>query len=109
MTFKDYQKQSRKTAIYPNVGKNFIYPTLGLAGETGEVVEKIKRILRDKNMAISEKTKEELTKEMGDVLWYLAQLATELNLSLDKIASFNIKKLSDRQKRGKLHGGGDNR
>lgn len=109
MTFKEYQKQSRKTAIYPNVGKNFIYPTLGLAGETGEVVEKIKRILRDKNMAINEEAKKELTKEMGDVLWYLAQLATELKLSLDDIASLNIKKLYSRQKRGELHGNGDNR
>lgn len=109
MNFEEYQKLSRRTAIYPDKDKNFIYPTLGLAGETGEVVEKIKRILRDKNMVVSEETKKEITKELGDVLWYLAQLATELGLSLDEIASLNIEKLSDRQKRGELHGSGDNR
>lgn len=109
MTFKEYQKQSRKTAIYPGKDKNFVYPTLGLAGETGEVVEKIKRILRDKELKIDKATRQELAKEMGDVLWYLAQLATELGLSLDEIASQNIKKLSSRQKRGELHGKGDNR
>lgn len=109
MNFKEYQKLSRRTAIYPGKDKNFIYPTLGLAGETGEVVEKIKRILRDKNMVVSQETKKEITKELGDVLWYLAQLATELGLSLDEIASLNIEKLSDRQKRGELRGSGDNR
>ncbi len=109
MTFEEYQKLSRKTAIYPNAGNNFIYPTLGLAGETGEVAEKIKRVLRDKNGIVNEQTKAEISKELGDVLWYLAQLAAELNLSLDDIASANIEKLSSRKKRGVLHGDGDDR
>lgn len=109
MTFQEYQKLSRKTAIYPDKDNNFVYPTLGLAGETGEVVEKIKRIMRDKEMKIDRTIKKEITKELGDVLWYLAQLATELGLSLEEIATKNIKKLSSRQKRGKLHGRGDNR
>jgi len=99
MTFKEYQKLSRETAIYPDLNKNFIYPTLGLAGETGEVVENIKKIIRDKNKLIDKKTKSELSKELGDVLWYLSQLAAELNISLDEIAIKNIEKLQSRKKR----------
>jgi len=109
MTFKEYQKLSRKTAIYPDLNKNFIYPTLGLAGETGEVVENIKKIVRDKNKLIDKKTKSELSKELGDVLWYLSQLAAELNISLDEIAVKNIEKLQSRKKRGVLRGKGNNR
>ncbi|MGB9911633.1 MAG: nucleoside triphosphate pyrophosphohydrolase family protein [Microgenomates group bacterium] len=109
MTFAVYQKQARKTAIYPNLGKNYIYPTLGLSGESGEVAEKIKKVIRDKKGIIDNKTKEELEKELGDVLWYLANLATELNLSLEAIAQKNLNKLASRQTRGKLHGEGDNR
>ena len=109
MDFKDYQKISRKTAVYPDLGKNFIYPTLGLAGETGEVVEKIKKVIRDKNDLVDEKTRAELKKEMGDVLWYLSQLATELGISFDELASENIEKLQSRAKRGVIHGAGDNR
>ncbi len=109
MTFEEYQKKSRETAIYQNMGSNFIYPTLGLAGETGEVVEKVKRILREKNGIADEQSRTEISKELGDVLWYMAQLATELNLSLDDVASSNIEKLSFRKERGTLHGNGDNR
>ncbi len=109
MDFKTYQKESRKTAAYPSIGYNFIYPTLGLAGEAGEVVEKIKKLIRDKNGAIDEKVKQEITKELGDVLWYLSQLATELGLSLDEIASENLKKLFSRMERDKIQGDGDDR
>ena len=109
MTFEEYQKFSKKTAIYPKKGKNFIYPVLGLVGESGEVAEKIKKVLRDNNGIVDNLRKQEIEKELGDVLWYLSQVATELNLSLDHIASFNIKKLNSRQKRNKLSGNGDNR
>lgn len=109
MDFKKYQKLSRKTAIYPNKDKNFVYPTLGLVGEAGEVAEKIKKVLRDKKGVVDQKTKQEIMKELGDVLWYLAQIATELDLSLEKIASFNVKKLGSRKERSKLTGNGDNR
>jgi len=109
MEFKEYQEKSRKTAVYPNKGKNFIYPTLGLAGEAGEVAEKIKKVLRDKNGVIDNETKEMIKKELGDVLWYVSQLATELGLSLDDVVGSNIDKLYDRMKRGKLKGSGDNR
>ncbi len=109
MDFKTYQKESRKTAAYPDIGYNFIYPTLGLAGESGEVVEKIKKLIRDKNGVADEKVKQEITKELGDVLWYLSQLATELGLSLDEIADENLKKLFSRLERNKIQGDGDNR
>ncbi|MBU3999997.1 nucleoside triphosphate pyrophosphohydrolase family protein [Patescibacteria group bacterium] len=109
MTFDEYQKQSRKTAKYPNIGNNFIYPTLGLSGESGEVAEKIKKVLRDKNGIIDEATRAEITKELGDVLWYLSQIASELDLPLENVASENIKKLFSRLDRGKLGGNGDNR
>ena len=109
MDFDEYQKVSRKTAIYPNRGKNYVYPTLGLVGEAGEVAEKVKKLIRDKKGKISDEFRKEIEKEMGDVFWYLAQLATEFNLSLDSIARKNIKKLLSRKKRGKLHGSGDNR
>ena len=109
MTFEEYQHLSRKTALYPNVGENFVYPTLGLAGEAGEVAEKVKKILRDENGKVSDEKKEEIKKELGDVLWYIAQIATEMNLSLDDIASGNIKKLYDRLERDQIKGDGDNR
>lgn len=109
MNFNQYQKESRKTAIYPKKGKNFIYPTLGLVGESGEVAEKIKKILRDDNGLVSKEKKKEIEKELGDVLWYLAQVATELNLSLESVARENLKKLKSRKKRNKISGSGDNR
>jgi len=109
MTFEEYQKLSRKTAIYPNKDNNFVYPTLGLAGESGEVAEKIKKILRDNNGVVDNLKKQELAKELGDVLWYVSQLATELGLSLDEIASLNIEKLYSRFDRNKISGEGDNR
>lgn len=108
MTFNEYQKQSRRTALYPRE-LNLVYPTLGLTGEAGEVAEKIKKIIRDEEGRISNEKKKELVKEMGDVLWYLAQLATELGVSLDEVATINIRKLSSRQARGKIKGSGDNR
>ena len=109
MDFQEYQKQSRKTAIYPEAGNNFVYPTLGLAGESGEVAEKIKKVIRDKGGIIDDETRESIKKELGDVLWYVAQIATELDLSLEDIASSNIEKLLSRLDRDKLKGDGDNR
>ena len=109
MTFEEYQKLSRKTAIYPNKNNNFIYPTLGLTGEAGEVAEKIKKVLRDNNGVVDDLKRQEIKKELGDVLWYLSQIATELDLSLDDIATFNVEKLSSRQEKSKLSGDGDDR
>ncbi len=109
MTFQEYQEQSRETAVYPDKGNNFVYPTLGLAGEAGEVAEKIKKVLRDGNGIVSPEKKEEIKKELGDVLWYLSNLSKELGISLEDVAQNNLDKLRSRQKRGELHGSGDNR
>ena len=109
MDFQTYQKLSRETAIYPNIGSNFIYPTLGLAGEAGEVSEKIKKVIRDENGIVSDQKRTEIEKELGDVLWYVAQIASELNLSLDEVARKNIEKLFSRKERNVLAGSGDNR
>jgi len=109
MNFTEYQQKSKATAKYPVIGHGVIYPTLGLTNEAGEVSGKIKKVFRDKDGVISEETRQALKAELGDVLWYLAQVATELGLSLDEIAEYNIAKLLDRQARGKIQGDGDNR
>ncbi|MCF7820246.1 MAG: nucleoside triphosphate pyrophosphohydrolase family protein [Candidatus Pacebacteria bacterium] len=109
MKFSDYQKESQRTALYPDKGNNYVYPTLGLTGEAGEVADKIKKILRDKEGKLSEDDKKEIAKELGDVLWYISQLASELNLDLDEIAKGNLEKLLSRLERGVLGGSGDNR
>lgn len=109
MKFDEYQKFTKTTAIYPIIGKSFVYPALGLAGETGEVLEKIKKVFRDNNGKLSKEAKEEITKELGDILWYLSQLSTELGLSLKDIAQKNMDKLNSRKSRNKLQGNGDNR
>ena len=109
MNFNDYQQKSRATAKYPVIGHGVIYPTLGLVNEAGEVAGKIKKIFRDKDGVIGEAEKEALKAELGDVLWYIAQVCSELNLSLDEVAEANIAKLLDRQARGKIQGDGDNR
>lgn len=109
MTFQEYQAESRKTAIYPNKDNNFIYPTLGLAGEAGEVAEKIKKVIRDGNGIVSDEKREEITKELGDVMWYVANLSTELKINLEDVVQKNLEKLQSRQQRNELHGSGDNR
>lgn len=109
MDFKEYQEKSRKTALYPKIGESYIYPALGLGDESGEVLGKIKKVFRDKDGVLDDDTKSALKKELGDVLWYLSQLSTELGLSLDEIAQANIEKLRSRMDRGVLHGSGDNR
>ncbi len=109
MNFTEYQELSGSTAVYPDRGHNFVYPTLGLAGETGEVSEKIKKVIRDKGGILDDATKQELAKELGDVLWYLAQMAHEIGMTLEDVAQMNIAKLKSRQERNQLHGSGDNR
>ncbi len=109
MHLKDYQKQAQKTAQYPNKGKNYIYPVLGLVGEAGEVAEKFKKIIRDNDGKINSEKKAEIEKELGDVLWYISQIATELKINLEDIAKTNIKKLGSRLKRNCIKGSGDNR
>lgn len=110
MTFDDYQKKAKKTALYPAVGgQSWIYPALGLGGESGEIANKLKKVIRDHDGKIDNGTKQVIKDELGDVLWYVSQLASELGLSLDEIAKDNISKLADRKKRGKIGGSGDKR
>jgi NTP pyrophosphatase (non-canonical NTP hydrolase) len=109
MDFNEYQKKSRKTAAYPSIGHPVIYPTLGLVNEAGEVAGKIKKVFRDKGGEISPETRDALKAELGDVLWYIAQVCTELNIPLNDVAEYNIAKLYDRLERGKIKGDGDNR
>lgn len=109
MTFDEYQAKCIKTAKYPGIGQNFIYPTLGMCGETGEVAEKVKKIIRDSDGILTYERKEELKKEVGDVLWYIAMLCTELRLNLGEVAETNIVKLHSRLERGVIKGNGDNR
>jgi NTP pyrophosphatase (non-canonical NTP hydrolase) len=109
MLLSDYQERSRATAVYPQAGDNLLYPTLGLCGEAGEVAEKIKKMIRDDGGVLSDERRDALAKELGDVLWYLAQLATEANLDLDEIAEANIAKLLSRKDRNVLQGSGDDR
>ena len=109
MDFDNYQIEARKTALYPNKDKNFIYPTLGLVGESGEVAEKIKKILRDKNGKFDYESRTAIKKELGDVLWYLANLCNELDFTLNEVAEENLEKLNSRLSRGKISGSGDDR
>ena len=109
MNFKEYQEQAWETAEYPILGKNFIYPALGLGGETGEVLEKIKRIFREDDGELTEAKREELKKELGDVLWYLSALCKELRLKLNDVAEENLRKLNSRKERNQISGSGDNR
>lgn len=109
MNLSEYQARSRATAVYPDAGDNLLYPTLGLCGEAGEVAEKIKKMVRDDGGVLSDARREALAKELGDVLWYVAQVATEAGLDLDAVAQANLVKLLSRHERGALHGSGDDR
>jgi NTP pyrophosphatase (non-canonical NTP hydrolase) len=106
--FSEYQQLSRRTAAYPREA-SLAYPALGLAGEAGEVAEHVKKAIRDDGGLIGEVRRAAMAKELGDVLWYLTQLASELGLELDEIAEDNIEKLFSRQRRGVLSGSGDDR
>ncbi len=106
MDFSEYQKNAKKTAQYPDgMDGKFYYPALGLAGEVGELLNKIKKIARDR----ATPNKDDLKAEIGDVLWYLSQVSTELGIDFDEVAQYNLKKLQSRQERGVISGSGDNR
>lgn len=111
MDMNFYQEQAKKTAIYRGQGEfmGLVYTTLGLNGEAGEFAEKVKKVWRDSNGEVPDETLQLLKKELGDVLWYLANAAEELGLSLDEVASHNIEKLAARVKAGTVQGSGDSR
>lgn len=110
MTFNDYQKQALTTALTSDDKfKDMMHWVLGLNGEAGEVAEKLKKIIRDKQGILSDDDKKELAKELGDVLWYIAVFAHDLGVDLESIANANVQKLADRQQRDVIRGSGDNR
>ena len=118
MKLNEYQNKAQKTALYgENVKvavkrKNvalLVYTALGLAGEAGEFVDKVKKLLRNNKGRLDKEQKEALIKELGDVLWYIAEAARQLGVSLEDVAKKNLLKLSDRARRGVLHSEGDNR
>jgi NTP pyrophosphatase (non-canonical NTP hydrolase) len=108
MDLAEYQRLSRRTAEYPRDAW-LTYPALGLAGEAGEVAEHAKKAIRDDAGQVTDERRSAIAKELGDVLWYVSQLATELGLELDEIADTNLQKLLSRQRRGVLSGSGDDR
>jgi NTP pyrophosphatase (non-canonical NTP hydrolase) len=109
MDMNAYQDAATSTATYPDIGKNIIYPTLGLAGEAGETADKVKKVLRDDGGVLTETKRQAIAAEVGDCLWYVSQLARELGFTLAQIAEMNLTKLSSRKERNVLKGSGDNR
>lgn len=109
-TLNDYQSRAISFAIYPD-GYRAVYPALGLCGEAGEVAEKIKKIIRSGRRVhdVTPQERTEIIKEIGDVLWYVANLSADLGVTLEEVAERNIAKLSDRRDRSMLEGNGDNR
>ncbi len=108
MEFDDYQKAARKTALYAKAYR-VTYPALGLASEAGEVAGKVKKVLRDRDGDFGGEQIASIKDELGDVLWYVATLAADLDLSLDDIAAGNIEKLRSRLERDVIRGDGDRR
>lgn len=108
MELSEYQRLSRSTAKYPRQ-EALTYPALGLAGEAGEFADHAKKVIRDDGGAITSQRREAMAKELGDVLWYVAQLASELDIELEQIAQDNLDKLRSRMERGVLSGSGDDR
>lgn len=119
MNFNEYQTWAKTTDVFNNTNTlnaaqkvtdpAFIAKILGLTGEAGEVAEKFKKIIRDKNGELSEEDKNEIIKELGDVLWYISIIAKYMDVALEDVATTNIEKLTDRKSRNKLSGSGDNR
>lgn len=108
--FDVYQVTSHQTAVYDNVGKNINYVALGLSSEAGEVAGKVcKMMCSEDHGTLTEERREAIIKELGDVLWYVAEMATTLDMSFHDLAFKNVGKLSDRQKDGTLKGDGDDR
>lgn len=110
MTFDEYQKQALTTADnpYEPLMERTIW-AMGIAGEAGEVLEKWKKIVAYRGGEVTDDDKADLTKELGDIIWYIAVFADRLGIPLETVAQTNVAKLQDRQKRGVIRGAGDNR
>lgn len=108
MELNEYQAIAKTTALYPKESA-IIYPALGLTGEAGEVAEKVKKMIRDDGGEMTDERRELLKKELGDVLWYISAIATDLDLTLEEIAQHNANKLRSRMEQNLLQGDGDTR
>jgi NTP pyrophosphatase (non-canonical NTP hydrolase) len=110
MTLDEYQKRALQTAVFnDDEFKDTAHWVFGITGEAGEIAEKMKKIIRDKDGIINKADKQELVKEVGDVLWYLAVFAKQLNVSFEEIGRVNLDKLQSRKDRDVIKGSGDNR
>jgi len=113
LTLNEYQELANQTAEYPDIGNNLLYPAMGLCGESGEVIEKIKKLWRNLGKTTgAELTQEErlaIIKEMGGSLWYISALCLEVGCTLNEVATVNIEQLIDRRQRGVIKSAGDNR
>jgi NTP pyrophosphatase (non-canonical NTP hydrolase) len=109
MECDEYQRAAMRTARDKDAPDEFMHLVLGLVGEAGEIAEKVKKLVRDKNSDLAQLDRDDMASELGDVLWYTAVLADFLGLSLDDVARRNVAKLADRQQRDVLSGSGDNR
>ncbi len=111
MQFEEYQAAANATAQFNKDDHEYqlMYLCLGLAGESGEVIEKVKKVIRNDRGVLSDEKRVELAKELGDVLWYTSQLARLFGVSLDEVAAANMAKLKDRAERGVIKSVGDNR
>lgn len=106
-SFDNYSQQAHKLAIWPQDQE--LYPVLGLAEESGEVVGKFKKMLRDDDGVMTDERRESIIKELGDVLWYLNEVALLVGSNLDEVAETNIKKLNKRAENNTIKGSGDDR
>ena len=113
MNLNDYSTQAIATLLggqgLDDMDARLLDQVFGLVGESGEVAEKFKKIIRDKHGAISDDDKQEIIKELGDILWYINSISHILGFSLEDIAQKNLDKVTDRKVRGAQRGSGDNR
>ena len=116
LDFNEYQKKAHETADYPSgtIGADrhavdYIYPAFGLSEEAGEVAGKFAKAVRDNQGALDGERRLQIEKELGDVLWFVAELCTVLNVDMGSIAQINLDKLASRKARGVIHGNGDDR
>lgn len=109
MDCDDYQRAAMRTARDQDAPDELMHLVLGLVGETGEIAEKVKKLVRDRNSDLAQLDRDDMAAELGDVLWYTAVLANFLDLSLNDVAQRNVDKLADRQRRGVIGGAGDHR
>ena len=111
MEFNEYQKRASTTADFTGHPGEYplMYSCMGLAGETGEVIEKVKKVMRNNGGEMSEEQREAIKQEIGDVLWYLSQVARFCDIAFDDAAKANVEKLADRRARGVIRSEGDAR